>query len=139
MERMIQTLMLKEHENLDSLLEKFKGDSSNMGLFNKFKWNLEKHFFMEEKAIFDLYNKIKGEDIPIIFDLMEQHGRILELVKDVEDAIDGERIEDIEELKNLLISHRQGEDRDFYPELDEDLTPEQKIEMKKRIEDHLRG
>ena len=46
-------IMLIEHSRLNNLLNEFEKDPSNQTL-NEFKSNLEKHFFIEEKIIFDI-------------------------------------------------------------------------------------
>ena len=54
----IQTLMLKEHGKIDSLLTEFI-KNTNSKTFNDFKWMLEKHLFVEEKE--NLLSKIEEE------------------------------------------------------------------------------
>ena len=55
MPQTIESLMLKEHRRLDKLLEEIEKDLDNYEKTKKncslFKWNLEKHFFVEEKVI----------------------------------------------------------------------------------------
>ncbi len=131
---MLSTLMSEEHRKLFEILDKFEHNLKDIGLFNTFKWNLKKHFALEERAIFDIYNKIRGEEVAAIFDLMKEHGEILNLIKDVEDSVNNETIKSIEELKSVLDRHHKFEDKEFYPKLDEDLNPEQKQEIREKIE-----
>ena len=57
----ITDLMIKDHCKIEKLLKNFE-EKSNIDIeqtriaFNKFEWELEKHMFTEEKAIFSSYN-----------------------------------------------------------------------------------
>ncbi len=97
--------------------------------FSKVKWNLEKHFFMEEKATFELYSKMKNEEIEDIFKLMREHGEIVELIRNIEQGLINNVKPDISGLKDSLLAHANFEDEFFYPKLDEELTPEQRQEI----------
>ena len=104
-------------------------------VFENFKWTLQKHFFVEEKAIFNFYEKIKGEEVHELFDLMGDHGDLLNLMKLVEENFDEDKIE---ELKQLLIKHQNFEDDVFYPKLDGDLNENQKKELIEKIKEVIR-
>ena len=57
----ILNLMIKDHnslmQNLKDIEENVNKDKSYITRsFNNFKWNLEKHFFVEERAIFTKKN-----------------------------------------------------------------------------------
>ena len=134
MEKEISEIMAEEHKKLDNLLDEFEKNLADVEKFNKFKLNLEKHFNIEEKAVFEVYTKVREEDIPAIFDLMEEHKEILRLITDIEDSVKEEKIQDIEELKVVLERHRKFEEEEFYPELDEDLSVEEKQEIREKSE-----
>ena len=140
----IEELMMKEHAVLSSLLNQVEDAIRNyfekaQPLFNKFKWSLEKHFFVEEKAIFVLLDKVRGEmQISDIFDLMQEHGVILEQVKNVEEAFLDGQVPEIENLKKAIEKHAEFEDKVFYPKLDENLNPQQKQEIIDRIKEVIR-
>jgi hypothetical protein len=129
MEKNISKIMSEEHKKLDRLLEEFEKNLEDVEKFNKFKWNMEKHFNIEEKVVFDVYSRVREEEIPAIFDLMEEHKEILRLITDIEEDIEKEKIKDISLLKEVLERHRKFEEEDFYPELDLDLDKEQKQEI----------
>ncbi|MEN7982181.1 MAG: hemerythrin domain-containing protein [Nanoarchaeota archaeon] len=134
----INELLIKEHGKLLSFLINFTKEEDKekaKNLFDNFKWTLQKHFFVEEKAIFNFYEKIKGEEVHEIFDLMGEHGDLLELMKFVEEDFSKDKIED---LKKLLIKHQNFEDDVFYPKLDKDLNEQQKKELIEKIKEVVR-
>ena len=139
MEEKISVLMLKEHERLDKELRDVENSSDDIeNLFNKFKWNLEKHFFIEEKAIFTMCNDMEGEIVSDIFDLIREHAEILNLVMEIEKIIQNTK-PNFFILKKSLIKHRKAEDETFYPKLDESLTSFQKKELIERIKEIVRS
>lgn len=134
----VNKLLMKEHGNLLSYLVKLSKEEDEEKLkefYDNFKWTLQKHFFVEEKAIFSFYEKIKGEEVHEIFELMREHGDLLDLMKIVGEDFSKERIE---ELKDLLIKHQRFEDEVFYPKLDNDLNEEQKRELVEKIKEVIR-
>jgi iron-sulfur cluster repair protein YtfE (RIC family) len=138
MEESINKLLMKEHARLLSYLVELSNESDDVKikeLFDRFKWNLEKHFFIEEKAIFDFYDKVKGKEVSDVFDLMQEHGDLLNSVRAVEEDFAHEKIED---LKNMLIKHQRFEDEVFYPRLDNDLDDYKKKELIEKIKEVIR-
>ena len=131
----IKSLMDREHKILGEFLEQADKSREN---FNKFKWNLEKHFFVEEKAIFIMNRDMNGEEISDIFELMKEHGEIMKLMKDMEANLGNEEKIDISAIKENLIKHRDFEDVVFYPKLDEILSLEQKQEIMERAREIIR-
>ena len=148
MDETISGLMSKEHARIIKLLYDFEtafqedfayGFPQSKELFNCFKWNLEKHFFVEEKAIFEMSEKISGEGVSDTFELMKEHGEMIELMNDIEDGLDENVRADASKLKNLLRKHHIFEDDTFYPSLDDMLSPKQKHELSERIREIVRG
>lgn len=143
MQENIADLMFKEHRRLDTLLEDFEKGLVDIRkakeLFSKFKWNLEKHFFVEEKAIFDISISISNEEVADIFDLMQEHSKIMTLVKKVEDQLAKLSKPDILNLKEIIIKHRKFENQIFYPKLDLKLNENQKAVMVERVKEVIRG
>ena len=135
MEKTISQLMKKEHEKINDLLEKFE-NSPEINIFSKFKWTLEKHFFIEEKDIFSVYQSC-NEECEEMFDLLKQHKDILFLIDKIEDNLKNSK-SDIEDLKNLLKAHAIFEDRVFYPKLDDELSEDQKKLILERSEEIIR-
>ena len=79
----ILSLMIRDHckiENLINDLEiKSKQDFESMTkAFNKFEWDLEKHIFIEEKAIFTSYKPTDViEGYKMLPELTKQHNYII--------------------------------------------------------------
>ncbi len=129
----VHDLMYRNH----CLLEKFLKDLEidlGMDKFNKFKWELEKHFFMEEKAIFQSIDDAKAA--AMVADVNKQHIQIMKLLDEIEInmAIEGNEA-DLSKLKTLLITHKDYEDQTLYPKLDEVLSDDQKQKIIARIKE----
>ena len=144
MENSIKQLMDDEHQRINKILNKFEEELNyssfeNLAkIFNQFKWNLDKHFFVEEKAIFDIFEKIENDEVTEIFDLMQEHGEIIELIKNIEERLNKKVKPDVSGLKKRLIDHLDLEDKMFYPKLDEELEPYKKQELISRIKEIIR-
>lgn len=144
MEKTINSLMNSEHERIDSLLKKFetllKKDIENAKkILNWFKWSLEKHFFVEENAIFYAYESVVGEEVGVIFDLMKEHGEIIDLVKKMEENLNKGKEVSVVFLKERLSNHSKFEDEVFYPRLDEELEIGKKQEVIEKINELVRS
>ncbi len=134
----IQKLMLGEHNALGVLLDKFeknleKDIEEAKKAFNRLKWILERHFFIEEKAIFIFLHNEKGDEVANIFQLMQEHGTLLEFMNEIDERLEDNGIPDISKFKGLLLAHRTFENDVFYPRLDEELGIEQKAEILEKI------
>jgi len=127
----IEHLLLNEHKRMINLLKEALKNIKHSPLFAeeffiKFKWNLEKHFFMEEKTIFSnpaIENSEHSEEIEYI---LNEHKEILNFIKSIEENKDGLKENEFLHLIKLVEKHAQYEDEDFYPRLDEVLTAKQK-------------
>lgn len=134
MPKSIESLMLEEHDRLKNLLNLCLNNLSHSPViaeenFIKFKWNLEKHFFLEEKVIFSNPAVENTEHSEEIDDILEEHKQVLDLIKSIEEDLSGLHADKILYLKNILEKHSQFEDKDFYPRLDEVLNSEQKQDI----------
>jgi len=143
----IAELMGKEHERINSMLVSFaEAAKSKSGFesertkekFNKFKWNLMKHFLAEERAIFSLHQLIEGQEVSDIFDLMQEHGKIRGMVESIEKELETDKEVNILELEEVLESHSRFEDDSFYPRLDEKLSEVDKERLIDRVKEELR-
>lgn len=138
----IEALMLKEHKRLIKFLDNLEKDLNDYEKtkknFNILKWNLQKHFFVEEKAIFDTFIKISGKETSDTFYLLEDHVKIIEMMKIIEKKLDQKIKPVLNELRIKLQIHKDFEDRDFYPNLDDKLSLEQKKEISKKINEIIR-
>jgi hypothetical protein len=135
----ISDLMIKDHNRL---MEYLKDVQNNFGRdfgflsesFNTFQWNIEKHFFVEERAIFASYNPDKPDEEYIYFsDLMDQHTEILETIESLRKKLQKREPFDINELKKLLVKHKTYEEKKVYPILDLEIDEGEKRFIIERI------
>jgi hemerythrin superfamily protein len=136
----ILKLMIKDHSKLVNLInnleEKSKENFKSMkDAFTKFEWELEKHIFIEEKAIFTDYNP---EDITegykMLPELTKQHNYIINALNNWRDDVQkGRIITDVNSFKEFLINHRSFEEEKVYPQLDESLQDEKKKHIINKI------
>lgn len=136
----ILSLMKNDHDYIETLIENLSksidGSFDEMRkAFEKFEWKIEKHLFTEEKAVFIFYEPIDTSEgykmLPVI---MKQHNYILNEVnvmrKDISNGIAPDALEN---LKSFLEKHKNYEERELYPRLDESLSVDQKKIMIDRI------
>ena len=136
----ISDLMSSDHCRIEKHLEEFRGSvgaPDQKKKFTDFRWELEKHLFMEEKAIFTFARNEDKEDFEAIPKLEREHDEIIDLLKKIETVMkEGkkqEAREEVDKLCNLLIKHKEFEDSKIYPKLDVELNDEQKNIITKRI------
>ena len=138
----ILTLMVKDHFKIEKLLDGLeknaeKDHSIMMKSFNKFEWELEKHIFVEEKAIFTSYNPenvIMG--YKMLPELTKQHNVILNKLDNMRrDARSRRKITDIYGFKEFLIKHKNFEEQSLYPKLDQELD---EVEKEKKMAERLK-
>jgi len=135
--------MKSHHKIIDALFERFEGNvnaESEKAVedFENFKWELQKHIFLEEKAIFSFCQECYiGEDkvTGIAADMAKMHDEILEKLNDLENQLILEKNFNISELKELLLEHEEEEDNKLYPILDERLDSLYKKIVIKKIEE----
>jgi|TARA_Y100000310_G_scaffold320303_1_gene376625 iron-sulfur cluster repair protein YtfE (RIC family) len=140
----VSLLMVQEHKRVKEVLDEFEKELDEnfekcREIFSKFKWGLEKHFFIEEKVIFVISQKIRNEEVSDIFNLMQEHGEIIEVIKGIEDKLSENIKPNLDELKDLLIKHCMSEEEVFYDKLDQTLSPELKKEISEKINEVIRG
>ena len=127
----ISELMMKHHYNIDKILGKFTKELKeksilNMGTFNKFKWELEKHFFMEEKAIFQLHYSNNEKTNTITTQLKSEHDHMIAELEKIEANIKLGKSFNFTDLRKMIIDHKNYENREFYPLLDDELEDDRK-------------
>jgi len=136
----IFSLMIKDHCKIEELIskleEKSKEDFESMKkAFNNFEWELEKHIFAEEKAIFTSYNPENvREGYKMLPELTSQHNYIINTLNNWRKEINNKRnLKDIYSFKEFLIKHRNFEEEKVYPKLEEALTDEEKRHIVSKI------
>jgi iron-sulfur cluster repair protein YtfE (RIC family) len=128
----ILDLMVKDHNRIMEYLKDVENNfSRDFGFlsdsFNTFQWNMEKHFFVEERAIFIFYKR--GEsDIKYNFfsDLMDQHTEILEKIESLRKKLQNREPFDLDDLKKMLVKHKTFEEKSIYPIIDQEIDEEEK-------------
>lgn len=137
----ILDLMVKDH---DRLMDYLKDVENNFGRdfgflsqsFNTFQWNLEKHFFVEERAIFTSYNPDEPDkEYKFFSDLMDQHTEILETIESLRKKLQKREPFDLNELKKLLVEHKTFEEKSIYPVLDQEINEGEKRFIIDRIKE----
>ena len=137
----ILDLMVRDHNRL---IEYLKDVEKNLGRdfgflsnsFNVFQWNLEKHFFVEERAIFTFYNPDSvDEGYEVFLDLSKQHTEILKKIESLRKKLQRRDPFDLNEIKNLLIKHKTFEEENVYPVLDQEINEGEKRFIIERVND----
>ncbi|MBN2066368.1 MAG: hemerythrin domain-containing protein [Candidatus Thermoplasmatota archaeon] len=140
----IPALMVKDHCKIEALLtdlEKAVEQDYSMMLktFTTFEWELEKHIFIEEKAIFTSYhpdNVVEG--YKMLPELTKQHNEILNRLNIMRKQLRSrQNITDVSGFKTLLMEHRSFEELEVYPQLDQALTEEQKQTIVAKIREMM--
>ena len=134
----VSDLMIQNHGYIKRLFEKFKRNlKKNNGRvfesFDIFKWEMEKHLLIEEKAIFNFYYSDDSENYEVTLDLIKQHKIILGMLKIIEEDLRNKSAVNILEFEKLWTKHKRFEDEIFYPELDRKLNNHEKKDIAERI------
>lgn len=135
----ILDLMMKDHGKIVKLLldvEKSIGMEliSTMKVFDTFEWELEKHIFIEEKAIFTSYKPTNiVEGYKMVPELIQQHNDILNRLRMMRKNLMRQRPIDYNDFKELILAHKTFEEASLYPKLDQELDVSQKEEIIKKI------
>lgn len=130
----ILEVMIKDHKKIINLLDDVeKNRHLDFDVFCKFKWHLEKHLFVEEKAIFNSPQIGNGIEEKILKKLSNEHTVIIELLdKILRDSFPKGNL-NFHKLKHLLAKHRKFEENEIYPKIDEKLNENEKNEIIKKI------
>lgn len=133
-------LMLVHHGLLEVLFSSLK---DNIGMetkkefvsemVNDFQWELEKHFFVEEKVIFKSASEGQPEIYKIIVQLLEEHDIMLKMLEGVKSQLAKKLPTNLSKFGNLLTEHRIIEEHKLYPDLDSRLNDEEKKLIISRI------
>jgi hemerythrin superfamily protein len=135
----ILDLMVKDHSKIVKLLNNVKKSIgqdivSTMKVFDKFEWELEKHIFAEEKAIFTSYNPTNIiEGYAMVPELIKEHNEILNKLRVMRKDLIKQRISDFDAFAEVLMNHKTFEENSLYPKLDQELEETQKKMIVDRI------
>ena len=122
-----------DHDTIRDFMRKFlvlqaKG-SFDKPLFQKIKWDIERHIYLEEKTIFLHLEKNPEKDPQIASDLQAQHSEAMDLLAKMENSLSEGKEIDLIELDTLINGHINWELRTFYRMLDEELSDAEKEEI----------
>jgi hemerythrin-like domain-containing protein len=141
-EKSILKIMIKDHCKIEELINDLeKSSKSNYEsitkAFNKFEWELEKHIFIEEKAIFTSYNP---EDViegyKMLPELTKQHNYIINTLNNWRREVQKRRpLTGVYSFREFIIKHKNFEEEKVYPKLDESLSEDVKQKIISKIKD----
>ncbi len=134
----ILEIMVSHHALIEVYFSVAKDDSQRSGeiaewSFNNFKWQLEKHFFVEGQAIFESYSLKNEKAKELVKQIMQEHKEIMVMTEKIQENLRSGKSTDFTDLEELLTSHRNLEERELYPLLDNEFTLPQKEVVVKRI------
>ncbi|MDD5086148.1 MAG: hemerythrin domain-containing protein [Candidatus Nanoarchaeia archaeon] len=134
----IADMMIRHHYNVENIITEFNEKQKNDGksvfeVFQRMKWELEKHFFLEENAIFIFYDPKSKEDSRIVNHILVEHETMLKKLNEIEKKLKNNETVDISKFTKRLIQHKELEDNVFYPMLDNQLDEKQKLQITEKI------
>ncbi|MEM4258588.1 MAG: hemerythrin domain-containing protein [Candidatus Thermoplasmatota archaeon] len=133
--------MVRDHGKLIKLLTDIEKNLNNdivhlMRIFDTFEWNLEKHLFTEEKAIFTSYSPVNiTKGYAMVPELIKEHNQILNQTRLLRKNLIAKKRTDFEGFKELLTKHKNFEEEHLYPRLDQELDDTQKKLILDRLEE----
>lgn len=136
----ILNLMVGHHALIEAYLSVVKNNLNKKAediipVFENFKWQLEKHFFIEERSIFNSYEITNAQAVSLIGRVAEEHKEILGITVRIHDSLlKGEAVS-VFDLQEILSNHRVLEEKELYPLLDKEFTSFQKEAIIKKIND----
>jgi len=141
-EKSILNIMIKDHCNIEELINNLEKSSksnykSMTNAFYKFEWKLEKHIFIEEKAIFTSYNPNDViEGYKMLPELTKQHNYIINTLNNWREDIRKRRnITDVYSFREFIIKHKNFEEEKVYPKLEESLNEDVKQQIIAKIKE----
>jgi len=138
MEFSIEEAMRKNHQDLGTDLEKLikNADINKEELyreFNNFLGKMRNHFVTEEQAIFSFYHVESKDNNNLVFELLDQHVKILSMLEDVEKRINEWNNIDFSDLRKNIANHVAVENKILYKNLDETLSESEREFVLRKI------
>ena len=138
----VTAYMIKDHLRILSLFDGFE-ITFNQDLINrleslyKFEWHIEKHLFIEERAIFSSLkvDKDTREELNLFLKISEQHTEIINEIKKLYNNLKNDIDIDTMKLRDILNQHLNFEEKVAYPKLDEIITETEKNLLLNQIQD----
>jgi hemerythrin superfamily protein len=134
----ILDMMISHHALIELLLTEFKDDLDKNRQaadksFDEFRWELDKHIFVEERVIFKFCNVVSAESCKIVFALVKEHDEMLKMINRMKEDLTANNRVDVSNFQTLLTRHREVEERKLYPKMDQELDKAQKELIMARI------
>jgi hemerythrin-like domain-containing protein len=135
----ILDLMLIHHGLLEVLFKSLK-DNINLEtkaefvrkIVSEFRWEMEKHFFVEEKVIFAFCTATDPQSCAIVVELLNEHKRMRDMLEELkQENVKKDSV--LNRFENLLKDHRLTEEYKLYPRIDEELSEDDKSLITGRI------
>lgn len=137
-EETILNIMVAHHALLESFFGIFATEAKKKSLraseyLTELVWEMKKHFFAEESAIFDFPPlKIMGV-WEIVKQLKKEHVIMLEDLREFLENPEAIKDEAVNDFHSLLENHRKIEELNLYPRLDSGMQEDQKRLVISRI------
>lgn len=134
----ISNIMARQHILIDKLLNAFlydvKAKSKRMNAsFVRFSWVTKKHFFIEEQAIISCLPWKRHSVADQLRRLEGEHAEMMAVIEGMGNNLSKVPQKEIKSLNEFLGVHRDMEEKEVYPVLDEKLTSRQKQQIIIRI------
>jgi len=131
-------IMVAQHALVEALFFAFRDESKDntakaQPFLADFVWELEKHFLVEEGAIFSFLPWKDPEISEMISRVKDEHVTMLESLASITKKMPKVEKEEIEGFFALLSKHRQLEEEKLYPLLDQRLNDIQKKQIIARV------
>ena len=135
----LTNFMINDHAIMHGLFKAIeknieRNSKSLMKAIDEFEWKVKKHYFVEEKAIFTAYEpKNTSDGYSMVPKIIKQHDEILKELKIFKTSIKKKKAFDFEKFREMLINHKNFEEANLYPKLEEELPESEKKLIIERI------
>jgi len=139
----LTSFMIKDHALMHKLFKEIEKniESDEKALkraIDEFDWKVKKHYFVEEKAIFTAYEpKNTADGYSMVPKIISQHENILKQLKVFRTSIKKKKTFNFKGFKELLKEHKNYEEEQLYPRLENELNEPEKKLIIKRINEIL--
>ena len=130
----ILNLMVSHHALLEALFVLFRDEVAEKSpragnSLAELIWETKKHFFTEENAIFDFVPLENVEILTTINHLKDEHLIMLSNLSGFAEDLSKVTSDEVDAFYKMLEDHRQVEEKELYPKLDEKMREEQKAQV----------
>ena len=129
MEQSIYSLMSADHVKIRKLVDKV----DDYKAFMKLKAELERHFYLEENAIFKMLEAFGYDENAGFLPIMEEHDEILSMLGRIQYGFSKSGKSSLDKLRSKLLNHAEHEDKILYPNLDQNLSPTEREAVMRQI------